>query len=187
MATKQLQKPSGNRKISLERATILPDGVYAFRVENCEYKEGEKSDYLAVRLKIQPSGDTVFQNVMLSQNWRAILSQFFDSLGMPKKGDITPRALIGKSGWCVLKGKEYQGRESNEVARWITAEVAQQLKGDVEPSPKGSAAADDTFDYTEADDQDGSDLEDDVNEDEFDDLEDDDDLTDDEEGDGLPD
>lgn len=185
MPSKQIQKPVGNRKISLTRATILADGVYAFRVENCEYKEGEKSDYLAVRLKITPSGDTVFQNVMLSQNWRAILSQFFDSLGMPKKGDVTPRSLIGKSGWCVLKGKEYQGRESNEVARWITAEVAKQLMADIEPSPKDSQAAMDSHDYTETDDlEDDSadDLEDDVT-----DLDDDDDLGDDDsEDDGLP-
>ena len=111
--------------------SILPVGEYDFEVEDLEKTFSSKGNKMAkVVLKIEYNGINykVFDNIVLMSNMKWKIAQFFECLGLKKKGEPLQKMpwdkVVGATGRMKLKHETYEGRESCKVDRYLIAEAA---------------------------------------------------------------
>ena len=171
-------------QISLGRTGgIKPDGVYKGRITELELKEGAKAPYIALKIRLEGSSTTIFDNVTLAENARFRLEPFLDAIGAPAKGNLTFTALAklarNKLVFVKVTNEEYNGNLKNKVENYLTAEVGERMIAE-------QATAADEDDDEEVDDLDDEEDGDGPDYDPDEDDEDDDEADDDGKGDGLP-
>lgn len=113
--------------------TILPDGDYRFRVEGVERARHPGSPKLPPCNKAIVSirvfgerGEVVLKhNLFLHSITESMLSQFFTSIGMKKKGEplkMDFNGAIGKEGKLKLGTRTYNGNQYNDIKRFYRPE-----------------------------------------------------------------
>lgn len=114
---------------------ILPPGEYEMKIISTEIKEssGENapSDAMNVVVILEaikfPNASHVFRYFSLpnsrdderqSTQKRRWLKEFLDAFNIDKS-DIGNDSAKGATGWCIMVTRTYEGREQNEVKKFI--------------------------------------------------------------------
>lgn len=112
---------------------ILPEGDYRFRVEGVERARHPGSEKLPpcpkaiVSIRVfSDRGEVVLKhNLFLHSITESMLSQFFTSIGMKKKGEplkMDFKGVIGKEGKLKVGLREYKGNQYNDIKRFYRPE-----------------------------------------------------------------
>lgn len=138
---------------------ILPDGDYTFTVTNFERgwyeaREGSKipsCNQAIVELTIDwtnengdPRTNKVAHKMKLARTLQFMIYQFFESIGLRKKGDGTTKMpwndIVGKTGVCQIGHHEANGNTYNDVVKCYPQEDAPTVtkNGSASPTPKFS-------------------------------------------------
>jgi len=110
---------------------IPPVGEYGFKVIECEKtlsKAGKKMAKINLELDEEGQHWKVYDYLVLTTNMEWKIAQFFECLGLKKKGEPLQKMpwdkVVGATGRMKLKHETYEGRESCKVERYIIAEAA---------------------------------------------------------------
>lgn len=114
---------SDDEEFSLFR--LLPEGDYDFKVDDLEYTNSKSGKNMVV-VKIiipQPEKDVhVNDRLVLTQNMQWKLAQFFKCLGLWEKAHTVGMPwddTVGKTGRLHLKHRLYNGKEYNQVDKYL--------------------------------------------------------------------
>ncbi|MBS6396698.1 MAG: DUF669 domain-containing protein [Clostridiales bacterium] len=114
--------------------TLLPAGDYRFTVESYERSRFNGSDNLPacnmaivkIRINAGEAGETTISHrLYLHSKTEGILSAFFSSIGLKKKGEplrMNWNQVPGSSGKCKLGIREYKEEKYNEIKRFYPSE-----------------------------------------------------------------
>lgn len=122
----------------------VPAGDYSFRVVSMERQYHNGSEKMGpcpvARIEIEltdaPRAAHVFDRLFLNKKVMWKIVSFFTAIGLHEKGDESAfkpdwTRVVGRTGRCRIKVREYNGRSYNDVDRWIAPEAG---------APAGSAA-----------------------------------------------
>ena len=104
---------------------LLPEGEYEFKVDDLEYTSNKAGkNMVVVKLIIpQPEKDVhVNDRLVLTQNMQWKLCQFFKCLGLWEKAHTVGMPwddTIGRTGKLTLKHRLYNGKEYNQVDKYL--------------------------------------------------------------------
>ena len=115
---------------------LLEPGEYPFTVkllERARFNGSEKMPacpMAEVSIAINtPEGEVVIKNkLLLHSKTEWVLSSFFGSLGLKKKGEplrMNWNLVTGARGRCEIGNRTHDGKEYNEVKKWIYSEDQQ--------------------------------------------------------------
>lgn len=126
---------SWDDEISQESSyVLLPEGDYNFTVTSYERARHAGSEKLppcnkaVVNIKIvSPEGqETIIRhNLFLHTSTEGMLSSFFSSIGLKKKGEplrMNWNMVPGSRGRCKVTTKEYNGNNYNQISKFYAAE-----------------------------------------------------------------
>ena len=112
--------------------SILPVGEYDFEVEDLEKTFSSKGNKMAkVVLKIEYNGINykVFDNIVLMSNMKWKIAQFFECLGLKKKGtelkSMPWNQVVEKTGRVRILHEEYNGKTNAKVDKYIVTAASQ--------------------------------------------------------------
>ena len=111
---------------------LLPDGEYEFKITDLEKSRYDGGDKLPpcpmaiVTCEIEtPDGTAHIKNrLFLSTQTEGILTAFFASIGLKKKGEplrMQWNKVVGATGRCKVTQREYNGSTYNEIKRFLPA------------------------------------------------------------------
>lgn len=135
---------------------VLPDGDYVFTVTKFERgwyeaKAGSKipsCNQAIVELTIdwtgengEPHSNKITHKMKLARTLQFVIYQFFESIGLRKKGDGTTKMpwndIVGKTGICQIGHHEASGNTYNDVVKCYPVEDAPTVtKNSTSPAPK---------------------------------------------------
>lgn len=105
----------------------LPDaGDYDFTVESLEKTFSKSNKKMAKIVITINNGWHVYDNLVLisSMSWK--IAQFFESVGLKKKGEPLSTmpwdAVVGLTGRCKIKHEIYNGKENCKVDRYYPSD-----------------------------------------------------------------
>ncbi len=110
---------------------LLPEGEYDFQVVGFERSRFDGSEKMPpcnsakLRLKIDTKDDRnveISTMLFLHSKTEWVLSAFFTSIGQKKKGEplqMNWNKVFGAKGRCKLRIKNWDGKQFNEVARYL--------------------------------------------------------------------
>lgn len=116
---------------------LLPEGLYYFTVANYERGRHTPNPQNPGKLPACPKASVYLQivanegetelrhNLFLHSSTEGMLSAFFGSIGLKRKGEplrMDWNSIIGKVGVCKVGTREYNGNKYNEVKGMIYAE-----------------------------------------------------------------
>ena len=117
---------------------LLQEGDYDFEVESYERARHGGSEKLppcnkaVLKLRIESEAGTAYltHNLFLHSKTEGILSSFFSSIGLKKKGEplrMNWNLVPGSKGRCKVKVRNWKGndgeeRQSNEIVRFYPKE-----------------------------------------------------------------
>lgn len=117
------------------QANLPPVGEYGFTVVELEKtlsKTGKKMAKVVIELDKEAQFWKVTDYLVLQENMAWKLAQFFESLGLKKKGEpLTSMPwdkVLNESGRVKIKHETYEGNENCKVDRYITTDAAQAPK-----------------------------------------------------------
>lgn len=115
--------------------TLLPDGVYPFRVlkiERSTFNGSPKMSACPVAIAHLQVGDcntgttTIRERLFLHSKFKATLCRFFGAIKLRKKGDgewsMNWAAVPGCDGYCKVGTRTHEGKTYNEVKTFIYPE-----------------------------------------------------------------
>lgn len=111
---------------------VLPAGEYELKISSCEIEEskntpGNYNIVLVMEVLDQPNSFNIFRYLSLPNANDAektfnskgrFIKEAFDAFGITK-ADVGESAK-GRTAWALLGVRTYEGREQNEVKRFIT-------------------------------------------------------------------
>lgn len=109
-----------------EEFTLPEAGDYDFTVESLEKTFSKSNKKMAKIVITINNGWHVYDNLVLisSMSWK--ISQFFESVGLKKKGEPLSTmpwdAVVGLSGRCKIKHETYNGKENCKVDRYYPSD-----------------------------------------------------------------
>lgn len=127
--------------------TLLEPGKVKFTVLDFERTKSKNSGMNMAKIKLsletkEGLTSTCFTNLVLSTKTQWKIFDFFRSLGCTTsdgKVKMDWNGAIGMSGFCEIKVKEYNGKESNEVDKFLEPKQKQEVKQEVKQElPKPS-------------------------------------------------
>lgn len=105
---------------------LPPVGEYGFTVvefEKCFSKNGKKMAKINIELDESGQYFKVYDYLVLTANMEWKLAQFFESLGLKKKGEpLTSMPwdkVLGESGKVKIKHETYNGNENCKVDKYL--------------------------------------------------------------------
>lgn len=117
------------------QANLPPVGEYGFTVVELEKtlsKTGKKMAKVVIELDQEAQFWKVTDYLVLQENMKWKLAQFFESLGLKKKGEpLTSMPwdkVLNETGRVKIKHETYEGNENCKVDRYITTDAAQAPK-----------------------------------------------------------
>lgn len=117
------------------QANLPPVGEYGFTVIELEKtlsKTGKKMAKVVIELDQEAQFWKVTDYLVLQENMAWKLAQFFESLGLKKKGEpLTSMPwdkVLNETGRVKIKHETYEGNENCKVDRYITTDAAQAPK-----------------------------------------------------------
>lgn len=127
-------------EVAAEEFPILPVGEYEFEVVDLEKTFSSKGNKMAkITLEINYNGHKykVFDNIVLMSNMKWKIAQFFECLGLKKKGtelkSMPWNQVAEKHGRVKIKHEEYNGKTNAKVDAYIVTAASQAAS-----SPDGS-------------------------------------------------
>ena len=119
-------------EISTEEFAILPVGEYEFEVADLEKtysKAGNKMAKITMDIHYQGHKYKVFDNIVLMSNMKWKIAQFFECLGLKKKGtelkSMPWNQVVEKHGRVKIKHEEYNGKTNAKVDSYIVTAASQ--------------------------------------------------------------
>lgn len=121
-----------------EDFVVLPDGTYPFKVAKVERGSFKGSQKLPpcnmVKVEIIVDGGDagrayVYYRFYMHTSCLWKIYQFFEALGLRRKGDTTAgripweKVAKGMSGRCEVNSREYKGKTYNDVTKWLPGEA----------------------------------------------------------------
>lgn len=117
------------------QANLPPVGEYGFTVVELEKtlsKTGKKMAKVVIELDREAQFWKITDYLVLQENMAWKLAQFFESLGLKKKGEpLTSMPwdkVLNESGRVKIKHETYEDNENCKVDRYITTDAAQAPK-----------------------------------------------------------
>lgn len=111
---------------SVGRYRLLPKGEYPFRVEEINYEQSKSGkNMIKATIAVQPEGESevwVTDFILLTTTTMWKVAQFFASIGMfeyCKEHGMDWDKTIDKEGRILLGHRMYDGKERNEIVRYI--------------------------------------------------------------------
>lgn len=111
---------------------ILPEGDYNFTVNKVERRRSKGSDKMPpckmmevyISIDAAEGNAVIIHNLVLHSKVEWKLSEFFESLGIKKKGETIRMRwdIVGMSGKCKVGKKIYNGYEYNEIKKFYPLE-----------------------------------------------------------------
>lgn len=115
--------------------TLLPEGDYIFTVQGYErarHTPGANGKLpacnkaiVSVEINTLEGKSVLKTNLFLHSSTEGLLSAFFGSIGLKKKGEplrMNWNAIAGKTGVCHVGMREYNNNKYNEIKRMIYAD-----------------------------------------------------------------
>lgn len=118
--------------------TIEP-GIYQYTISKLEKGRHEGSPKLppcpkaSLTLDIVYKGDTVsvIDNIFMIKKNMGYIGRLFESAGFPVDANgnvqVDWNTIVGRSGYCEIKNRQYQGNTYNDVKRYISPNDMQTL------------------------------------------------------------
>lgn len=124
--------------------TLLPEGEYDFKVVNFERAWYDGSDKIPpcnkaiITIKVEtPQGEAELkENLFLTTKTEGLLSAFFGSIGLKKKGEplrMNWGKVIGSTGRAKVGTREFNGNTYNQVKRWLSPDDKPATTGGFKP------------------------------------------------------
>ena len=117
------------------QANLPPVGEYGFTViefEKTQSKTGKKMAKVTLKLDESAQFWKVNDYLVLQDSMAWKLAQFFESLGLKKKGEpLTSMPwdkVLNETGRVRIKHETYEGKENCKVDRYVVTEAAQDPK-----------------------------------------------------------
>ncbi len=117
------------------QANLPPVGEYGFTVVELEKtmsKTGKKMAKVVIKLDQEAQFWKITDYLVLQENMAWKLAQFFESLGLKKKGEpltsMPWNKVLNETGRVKIKHETYEGNENCKVDRYITTDAAQAPK-----------------------------------------------------------
>ena len=117
------------------QANLPPVGEYGFTVVELEKtlsKTGKKMAKVVLELDREAQFWKITDYLVLQENMAWKLAQFFESLGLKKKGEpLTSMPwdkVLNETGRVKIKHETYEGNENCKVDRYITTDATQAPK-----------------------------------------------------------
>ena len=131
--------PSYRSSEPTARPDFVEPGEYTVEVVNAEETVSQKgSDMIELKLRVQPSGATMFDHLVFMETafWKidAFRAATGESVTPDEEVDIHADDLIGRTGRARLTIEEFNGRKRNKIAAWLPPKPAL-------PVPAATAAA----------------------------------------------
>jgi hypothetical protein len=116
--------PSYRSSEPTARPDFVEPGEYTVEVVNAEETVSQKgSDMIELKLRVQPSGATMFDHLVFMESafWKidSFRAATGESVTPDEEVDINADDLIGRTGRARLTVEEFNGRKRNKVAAWL--------------------------------------------------------------------
>jgi hypothetical protein len=132
-------------RIPLERKSVIKPGTYQVRINEVDASSFGPSGFRNIKLVYEilsssgkPTGRQVWDNVSMSPKAAFMLDAFLDALGMDETGDMSARALKGKTLWVTIESKLYKGQKQPDVTAYLSESAMETIKPtdveDVDPA-----------------------------------------------------
>ena len=127
------------------RPDFVEPGEYTAEVVNAEETVSQKgSDMIELKLRVQPSGATLFDHLVFMETafWKidAFRAATGENVTPDQEIEIRGDDLIGRTGRVRLIVEEFNGRKRNKVAAWLTPKPANtalaSANANINPKPK---------------------------------------------------
>jgi hypothetical protein len=130
--------PSYRSSEPTARPEFVEPGEYTVEVVNAEETVSQKgSDMIELKLRVQPSGATMFDHLVFMESvfWKidSFRAATGESVTPDEEVEIQADDLIGRTGRARLTVEEFNGRKRNKVAAWLPPKPAM-------PAPAAAAA-----------------------------------------------
>jgi len=121
--------PSYRSSEPTARPDYVEPGEYTVEVLNAEETVSQKgSDMIELKLRVQPSGATMFDHLVFMETafWKidAFRAATGESVTPDEEVDIHADDLIGRTGRARLTVEEFNGRKRNKIAAWLPPKPA---------------------------------------------------------------
>ncbi len=131
--------PSYRSSEPTARPDFVEPGEYTVEVVNAEETVSQKgSDMIELKLRVQPSGATMFDHLVFMESafWKidSFRAATGESVTPDEEVDINADDLIGRTGRARLTVEEFNGRKRNKIAAWLPPKPAM-------PAPAATATA----------------------------------------------
>ena len=133
--------PSYRSSEPTARPDYVEPGEYTAEVLNAEETVSQKgSDMIELKLRVQPSGATLFDHLVFMETafWKidAFRAATGENVAPDQEVEIRADDLIGRTGRARLVVEEFNGRKRNKVAAWLAPMPANAALTVANPKPK---------------------------------------------------
>lgn len=126
------------REESAGFTTNIPEGKHRIRIKSAE-KAVSKSgnDMLVLQFDVSGYNATLYHYITFMTDkpdiTNRMLTQFFDSFGGIKEGDLNMKNWLGQVGACVVKHEEYNGNTNAKISYFLHKDKQEDLPNWKEP------------------------------------------------------
>ena len=116
--------PSYRSSEPTARPDFVEPGEYTVEVINAEETVSQKgSDMIELKLRVQPSGATMFDHLVFMESafWKidSFRAATGETVAPEEEVEIHADDLIGRTGRARLTVEEFNGRKRNKIAAWL--------------------------------------------------------------------
>ena len=129
---------SWNYQRQEQQFEAIPEGPHRIRIKSAEKTTSSNGkDMIALQFDVSGYPSTLYHYIVFLEDRPEItnrnLTQFFDSFPGIQEGNFNVSSWVGKTGACIVKHEEYNGKTSAKVKYFIDASKQDSLppwKGD---------------------------------------------------------